>query len=153
VLWVGVIITAQAFQATPPEHAPAVAIGLCPSIAAWGATIVQGAVRVAGGATLQDALARVDPPTFNALATEVTGFLIHALIVFERGYNFTCMILAAIAALLIDRRFSELECFRSSELPAPAWADARVAVDGQHDRLLVQRRTTRRRRWGTRSVA
>jgi len=36
VLWVGVIITAQAFQATPNEHAPAVAIGLFPAIAAWG---------------------------------------------------------------------------------------------------------------------
>src|SRR4029078_10999728 len=30
---------------------------------------------------------------------------IHAMIVLERGYIFTCMILAAIAAFLIDRRF------------------------------------------------
>ena len=34
VLWIGIIITAQAFQATPPAHAPAVAVGLFPAIAA-----------------------------------------------------------------------------------------------------------------------
>ena len=39
VLWVGVVITAQAFQATPREHAPAVAIGLFPAIAAWGLVV------------------------------------------------------------------------------------------------------------------
>ncbi len=42
VLWIGIVITAQAFQATPLRHAPAVAIGLFPAIAAWGATLVAG---------------------------------------------------------------------------------------------------------------
>jgi AGZA family xanthine/uracil permease-like MFS transporter len=111
VLWIGVVITAQAFQATPREHAPAVAIGLFPSIAAWGATIVQGSFRVSGGATLQDALTKVEPPVLNGLATEVNGFLIHAMIVLERGYIFTCVILAAMAAHLIDRRFLGAGCW------------------------------------------
>lgn len=105
VLWVGIIITAQAFQATPRAHAPAVAIGLFPAIAAWGATAVQGAFIVAGGVTLQQALTRVAPPLLNGLSTEVNGFLLNGLIVVERGYIFTCMILAAIAAFLIDRKF------------------------------------------------
>ncbi|MCA9041968.1 MAG: NCS2 family permease, partial [Planctomycetaceae bacterium] len=43
VLWIGIIITAQAFQATPLQEAPAVAMGLFPAIAAWGATAVMGA--------------------------------------------------------------------------------------------------------------
>ena len=30
VLWIGIVITAQAFQATPREHAPAVVVGLLP---------------------------------------------------------------------------------------------------------------------------
>lgn len=98
VLWVGIIITAQAFQATPREHAPAVAIGLFPAIAAWGATVVQGAVFAAGGLTIQQILTR----NVNA---EINGFLLHGLIVIERGYIFTCMILSAIAACLIDRKF------------------------------------------------
>ncbi len=98
VLWVGVIITAQAFQSTPRQHAPAVAIGLFPAIAAWGSTVVEGAFRASGGAKIQDLL------TLSA-DSQVNGFLLQGLIVIERGYIFTCMILAAIAALLIDRRF------------------------------------------------
>jgi len=39
------------------------------------------------------------------LGAEVSGFLIHGLIVLERGYIFTCMVLAAVCASLIDRRF------------------------------------------------
>ena len=106
VLWVGVIITAQAFQATPKEHAPAVAIGLFPAIAAWGMTVVEGAFRVSGGLTIQDALTQTDiDRKLFAADTLVNGFLLHGLIVIERGYIFTCMILAAIAAHLVDRRF------------------------------------------------
>src|SRR6266702_6695026 len=36
VLWIGIVITAQAFQATPREHAPAVVVGILPGLAAWG---------------------------------------------------------------------------------------------------------------------
>jgi AGZA family xanthine/uracil permease-like MFS transporter len=106
VLWVGVIITAQAFQSTPKVHAPAVAIGLFPAIAAWGSTVVEGAFRISGGLTMQQSLERFDPAQkLFAADTLVNGFLLHGLIVIERGYIFTCMILAAIAAFLIDREF------------------------------------------------
>ncbi len=98
VLWIGIIITAQAFQATPAEHAPAVAIGLFPAIAAWGATVMLGTFMAAGGKSAQELL------TSNP-AQDVSGFLVHGLIIMERGYIFTCMILAAISALLIDRKF------------------------------------------------
>jgi AGZA family xanthine/uracil permease-like MFS transporter len=98
VLWIGIIITAQAFQATPSAHAPAVAIGLFPAIAAWGATVVLGAFNSAGGKTVQELLTA--QPQF-----EVNGFLLHGLLIMERGYIFTCMMLAAISALLIDRKF------------------------------------------------
>ncbi len=98
VLWIGVVITAQAFQATPREHAPAVAVGLFPAIAAWGATLVFGAFDLAGGSTIQS-LIEANP------GANVSGFSLHGLILFERGYIFTCMILAAISACLIDRKF------------------------------------------------
>jgi adenine/guanine/hypoxanthine permease len=103
VLWIGIIITAQAFQTTPRQHAPAVAIGLFPAIAAWGLTVATGAFMVAGGGvpnavTMQSALT-------NNSHVELAGFLLHGLLVLERGYIFTCMILAAIAAFLIDRKF------------------------------------------------
>jgi AGZA family xanthine/uracil permease-like MFS transporter len=103
VLWIGIIITAQAFQTTPREHAPAVAVGLFPAIAAWGLTIAQGAFQAAGDGvphalTIQKALE--SHPNL-----QLSGFVLHGLLVLERGYIFTCMILAAISAFLIDRKF------------------------------------------------
>ena len=41
VLWIGLVISAQAFQATPKEHAPAVVVGLLPGIAAWGVLLAK----------------------------------------------------------------------------------------------------------------
>ena len=34
-LWIGLVITAQAFQASPPHHALAVGVGLVPALASW----------------------------------------------------------------------------------------------------------------------
>ena len=47
-LWIGIVITAQAFQATPKEHSPAVALGLMPAIAAWGVTLLRMFVNFEG---------------------------------------------------------------------------------------------------------
>lgn len=157
VLWIGVVITAQAFQTSPLRHAPAAAIGLFPAIAAWGATLVAGAfieadrrpdnyhLRAADTVSQIEQLAPGQPTTEPDLApavvdtgagkAEITqhvappsatttmqdllqskhpllgsasaanGFLIHGLNILERGYIFTCMIIAAISAFLIDRRF------------------------------------------------
>lgn len=104
VLWIGVIITAQAFQATPGRHAAAVAIGLFPAIAAWGATVALGAfdlpaVREAG-ITLQDVLL-----AGNVNDVQLAGYGLHGLMTLERGYIFTCILLAALSASLIDRDF------------------------------------------------
>ncbi|WP_010582458.1 permease [Schlesneria paludicola] len=99
VLWIGIIITAQAFSAVPREHAPAVAVGLFPAIAAWGFTVTQGAFFKSGGKTLQTLF--VEDPRAN-----VSDFVLHGMISMQQGYIFTCMILAAISAFLIDRRFT-----------------------------------------------
>ena len=98
VLWIGIIITAQAFSAVSREHAPAVAVGLFPAIAAWGFTVTQGAFFKSGGKTLQELL--VSDPRAN-----VNDFVLHGMISLQQGYIFTCMILAAISAFLIDRKF------------------------------------------------
>src|SRR5262249_33654052 len=41
VIWIGLVITAQAFQACPKEHAPAVVVGLLPGVAAWGVLLMK----------------------------------------------------------------------------------------------------------------
>lgn len=104
VLWIGIIITAQAFAATKAEHAPAVAIGLFPAIAAWGQTVTQGAFLVAGGKTMQDVLQ-------SNLGAEVNGFLLNGLLLMERGYIFTCIVLSAMTACLINRQFRIAGCW------------------------------------------
>ncbi len=103
VLWIGIIMAAQAFQATPKEHAPAVAIGLFPAIAAWGWTVTHGAFIQLS--FLSEGVATVQQVLVNNLRFEVNGFLLHGMMIMERGYIFTCMILAAIAAFLVDRKF------------------------------------------------
>lgn len=100
ILWIGLIITAQAFQTTPDKHAPAVAMGLFPAIAAWGFTVVLGAFIKADGISVQELLSEKGLSEAN-----VNDFLIHGLIVLERGYIFTCLLLAAIGAELIDKRY------------------------------------------------
>ncbi len=104
VLWIGIVITAQAFQATPKAHAPAVAIGLFPAIAAWGATVMFGVFTVtekAGGGSGASMQSIIEADQH----VEVNSFLVHGLIVLERGYIFTCMVLAAMSACLIDWKF------------------------------------------------
>lgn len=120
VLWIGVIITAQAFTATRREHAPAVALGLFPSIAAWGATIMTGAFLAAGldpatgipgraASTIQELIS--SNAYLLGAQTKINGFLVHGMIAVERGYIFTAMILGAISAMLIDRRFRAAMCW------------------------------------------
>jgi AGZA family xanthine/uracil permease-like MFS transporter len=45
-------------------------------------------------------------PSLQGTLAEANGFLIHGLLVLERGFIFSCMILSALCAMLIDRRFA-----------------------------------------------
>jgi AGZA family xanthine/uracil permease-like MFS transporter len=46
VLWIGIVITAQSFQATPGKHAPAVVMGLLVGVGAWGVLMVKSGLAV-----------------------------------------------------------------------------------------------------------
>jgi AGZA family xanthine/uracil permease-like MFS transporter len=93
-LYIGIIITAQAFQETPKEHALAVALGLFPALAAWGLLMVETGLRAAG-----KSLYDVGLPAF------AQSLAIHGMISLERGFIFSSMILAAIGVFLIEREF------------------------------------------------
>ena len=47
-LYIGMLIGAQAFQTTPSTHAPAIALALTPHLAAWAKTLMDGALGAAG---------------------------------------------------------------------------------------------------------
>lgn len=93
-LYIGIIIVAQSFQETPKEHAPAVALGLFPALAAWGLLMVESGIQAAGKSLYQVGLA----PFARSVA-------IHGMISLERGFIFTSMILAAIGVFLIEREY------------------------------------------------
>jgi len=92
-LWIGLVITAQAFQETPKAHALAVALGLIPSLAAWALVLVETTARKAGSSLF------VVAPQFGA------DLYVYGLIAMSQGFILTAMILAAMLALIIDREF------------------------------------------------
>jgi AGZA family xanthine/uracil permease-like MFS transporter len=94
-LFIGLVIGAQAFQATPARHAPAVVLALLPNIAAWCQTQIDGALGAAGTSATQIG--------FDKLAT--TGVVYHGMELLGGGAVLAGMILGAIAAFIIDRRF------------------------------------------------
>jgi adenine/guanine/hypoxanthine permease len=47
-LYIGMMIGAQAFQSTPASHAPAVVLALIPNLAAWAKVLIDGSLGAAG---------------------------------------------------------------------------------------------------------
>jgi AGZA family xanthine/uracil permease-like MFS transporter len=118
VLWIGVVITSQAFEATPRAHAPAVVMGLLPGVAAWGALMAKNGLRAAGygapgGPAFSDALLA----SFERSDTFIGGAF-----ALEQGFIFTAMILAAITVAVIEQKFTQAAMW--------AWAAAGLSAVG-----------------------
>jgi AGZA family xanthine/uracil permease-like MFS transporter len=105
-LWIGLVMTAQAFQEVPRAHALAVAFGLIPSLAAWLLVQIETVLRAAGS-SLYDVSPKLGP-----------DFALGGVIALSQGFLPTSMILSAILVFAIDRRF----------LRAAAWAFAAAAL-------------------------
>jgi adenine/guanine/hypoxanthine permease len=100
VLWIGIVISAQAFQATPREHAPAVVIGMLPAIGAWGALMAKNGLHAA-------ALWGPPGPFSEALIGEFrkSDTWIHGAFSLEQGFLFTSILLSAAVVGVIDRKW------------------------------------------------
>jgi AGZA family xanthine/uracil permease-like MFS transporter len=96
-LYIGLIIGAQAFEATPPRHAPAVILALLPNIANWCQSQIDGALGAAG--TTAQAVG------FDKLAGE--GVIYRGMELFGGGATLAGLILGAIAVFIIDREFQK----------------------------------------------
>ncbi len=94
-LWIGLIIAAQAFQEVPKEHAPAVAIGFIPSLAAWGVLLIQDVLEHAAPNFSFEQVAAALPPEIY-----FTGMLALA-----QGFILISIFFSAIVANVIDRRW------------------------------------------------
>jgi len=99
VLYIGLVIAAQAFQATPSHHAPAVALGMLPGLAGWGALLLKAGLRAGGSGTeanpfgpaLLPSLAQADVWAAGAFAL-------------EQGQIVAAMLLASMLVYLIEAR-------------------------------------------------
>jgi len=89
------VIGAQAFETTPVRHAPAVILAMLPNIASWAQTQIDGALGAAGTSASQVG--------FDKLAGH--GVIYHGLELFGGGGTLTGLMLGAMAAFIIDRRF------------------------------------------------
>src|SRR4029079_13857324 len=94
-LYIGVVIGAQAVQVPPREHAPAVVLALIPNIASWAQTTVDGALTAAGTSAAQVGMAKLND-----------GGLVYRRMEFLGGGAILAgMTLASVAAFIIDKNF------------------------------------------------
>ncbi len=115
VIWIGLVITAQATQTVPKAHHPAVVVGLLPGVAAWGAIMAKNGLRAAGMGTPDAPLTPDLVDAFIAGGTYIDGAFS-----LEQGFIFTSMILAAVTVYIIERRFAKasLWCLAAAALSA-----------------------------------
>ena len=93
-LYIGALIGAQAFQATPRSHAPAIIFALVPNLAAWAKVQIDGALGAAGtnaGAVGLDKMAQ-------------NGVLYNGMDVLAGGAVVTGLLWGAMVVFLIDRK-------------------------------------------------
>lgn len=98
-LFIGLVIGAQAFQVSPKRHAPAIVLALVPNIAEWAKTQVDGALAAAGANTVN-----LPADVVNTMANN--GVLYHGMATTGGGAVLAGLMMGAIAAFIIDRRFN-----------------------------------------------
>src|SRR5271168_2648049 len=117
-LYIGMLIGAQAFQTTPVKHAPAIVLALTPHLAAWAklqidtmlASTMSAAQSVGGLAA--DKVGDVKAAALASLPQQ--GVLYHGLEVMGGGSILAGLILGAIGVFVIERDFVRASAFALS---------------------------------------
>ncbi|WP_030455999.1 hypothetical protein [Herbidospora cretacea] len=91
-LYIGLLIGAQAFQAVPRVHAVAVVMAIIPNIAAWAAGQMNNVIAASGVAVTSDQIA-------------AAGSVYHGTVLLGGGAILAGLVLGAIVAFIIDRNF------------------------------------------------
>ncbi len=114
-LYIGMLIGAQAFQTTPVKHAPAIVLALTPHLAAWaklqidtmlGATV--NAAQAVGGLAA-DKVGAVKAAAIASLPQQ--GVIYHGLEVMGGGSILAGLVLGAIGVFVIERDFVKASAF------------------------------------------
>jgi AGZA family xanthine/uracil permease-like MFS transporter len=101
IIWIGFIITIQAFETTPRRHWPAVIMGMVPVILAWVTFSMVTAARIGGAGT------PAGPAFGPALlaAFHDAGIAIEGGFAVGQGTFSSALIFATITVMVIDRKF------------------------------------------------
>lgn len=100
-LYIGMLIGAQAFQETPKNHAPAIILAMMPNLAAWGKLQIDNALGAAGTSAATIGLDKLGQ----------SGVLYHGLEVLGGGAILGGLMLGAIAAFIIERELVKAAMF------------------------------------------
>jgi AGZA family xanthine/uracil permease-like MFS transporter len=103
-LYIGMLIGAQAFQEVPKGHAPAVVLALTPHLAHWAKTLVDGALGAAGTSA-----AAVGMDKLVGM-----GVLYPGLAVMGEGAILGGLVLGAIAVFIIERDYVKASGFAAA---------------------------------------
>jgi AGZA family xanthine/uracil permease-like MFS transporter len=93
-LYIGLLIGAQAFQATSRIHAAAVVAAVIPNLASWGAGLIDNALSAAG----------TTAEKVGAEALTNAGLVYHGLHVLGQGATLAGIVLGAIVTFILDRK-------------------------------------------------
>jgi len=94
-LWVGIIITAQAFQTTPSNHAPAIALGILPAAASWRLSLLRQYINADGKYSIDQMNSMI-----STAMPQMKG-----IIPFSEGPLLSAMSLTAVGVYLIEKDF------------------------------------------------
>ena len=100
-LYIGMLIGSQAFQELPKAHAPAIILAMIPQIAAWGKTMIDGALGAAGTNAAAVGLAKLGS----------VGILYNGLGTLGGGATLAGIILGAVTVFIIDRQLEKAAAF------------------------------------------
>ncbi len=100
-LYIGMLMGAQAFQETPKSHAPAIVLALAPHLAAWGKLQIDNALGAAGTSAVEVGLDKLGQ----------VGVLYQGLSVMGGGAILGGLVLGAITVFIIERQFAKAAAF------------------------------------------
>lgn len=103
-LYIGLMIGAQAFQAVPRIHAAAVVAALIPNIASWATGLMDNVLSAAGTSATDVG--------YDTIAG--AGVVYEGLKILGEGAILAGLVLGAIVAFIIDRRFVEAAIFAAT---------------------------------------
>jgi AGZA family xanthine/uracil permease-like MFS transporter len=94
-LYIGLVIGAQAFRSVPKAHYAAVVLAVVPNVASWASGLIDNALSAAG----------TNATKVGSDALNNAGVIYDGLLKLGQGAVLAGLLLGAIAAFMIDRRF------------------------------------------------